>query len=150
MGEFYTEMLSAFLPPRVTQDGSYTFSGPTGNGYMAFTELAQYGPYTRWIFDNPTRSVGQYIGFDRYYATLQDVAEAFTRVTGKRAIAVDITNDEWVAEVKGYPTPDAKIPWNTPGDEDDGSRISFRQSFTGFWNIYSELTTTLSLTQYAR
>jgi hypothetical protein len=68
------------------------------------------------------------------------VAEAFEKVTGKKAVAKDVTQDEWFEAAKSYVDPDAKQPSNIPvAPEGDDTRFTFRQSFGAWWNIWSKL-----------
>lgn len=136
-GGVYTEMLSVLLRPRVLEDGTYVFAAPLGDGYIGFADLAAYGHYTRWIFDNPEKSVGRRISLPTYPTSLKGIAEAFTRVTGNHAIAKDVTQDEWFAAASTYVDPDVKQPRNIAPDENDDSRFTFRQSFSAWWNIWS-------------
>ena len=77
----YAEMLSTSLIPSVDPDGTFVFGAPTGDGTFIFTDLAQYGHFTRWIFDNPDHSIGQQISLGLYPTTLDDIAKTFTKVT---------------------------------------------------------------------
>jgi nucleoside-diphosphate-sugar epimerase len=83
-GAVYTEMLSVLLRPRVLDDGTYVFAAPLGDGYIAFADLSTYGHYTRWIFDNPAKSIGRRISLPTYPTSLKGIAEAFARVTDKQ------------------------------------------------------------------
>src|ERR1700689_5406824 len=109
-GAVYTEMLSVLLRPRVLDDGTYVFAAPLGDGYIAFADLSTYGHYTRWIFDNPAKSIGRRISLPTYPTSLKGIAEAFARVTDKHVIAKDVTQDEWFAAASAYVNPDVKQP----------------------------------------
>jgi len=132
-------MVSVFLRPLVLPDNTHVFAAPIGDGFIPFAEVATYGRYARWAFDNPSRSVGKRITLPTYPTTLKGVAEAFERVTGKKAIARDVTQDVWFEAAKSY-NPDAKQPSNIPASsEGDDTRFTFRQSFGAWWNIWSKL-----------
>jgi hypothetical protein len=138
-GAVYTEMLSVLLRPRVLDDGTCVFAAPLGDGYINFADLSTYGHYTRWIFDNPSKSIGRRISLPTYPTSLRCIAEAFGRVTGKRAVAKDVTQDEWFAAASAYVDPDVKQPRNIGANEDDDTRFTFRHSFGAWWNIWSQL-----------
>ncbi|KAF7348833.1 NmrA-like family protein [Mycena venus] len=139
-GVVYTEMLSVLLRPLVLPDNTHVFTAPIGEGVVPFAELTTYGKYVRWAFDNPSRSVGKRITLPTYPTTLKGVAEAFEKVTGKKAIAKDVTQDEWFEAAKSYVDPDAKQPTEIPvALEGDDTRFTFRQSFGAWWNIWKAL-----------
>jgi len=137
-GAVYTEMLSVLLRPRVLDDGTYVFAAPLGDGYIGFADLSTYGHYTRWIFDNPAKSIGKRISLPTYPTSLKGIAEAFARVTGKHVIAKDVTQDEWFAAASAYVNPDIKQPRIIAADEKDDTRFTFRHSFGAWWNVWSE------------
>lgn len=132
-------MLSVLLRPLILDDGTHVFAAPLGDGHVPFADLSTYGHYARWIFDNPERSVGKRISLPTYPTSLKGVAEAFSRVTGKRAFARDLTQDEWFTAASAYVPPDVKQPRNVSAGENDDTRFTFRQSFGAWWNIWSEL-----------
>lgn len=139
-GGVYTEMLSVVFRPKILESGLHIFGAPIGDGYVPFVDLASYGHYTRWIFDNPEKSVGKIISLPTYPTSLKEVAEAFTRATGKPAIAKDITQDEWFDAAAAYVSPDVKLPRiEGSSNENDDTRFTFRQSFGAWWNIWSEI-----------
>ncbi|KAJ7304785.1 hypothetical protein DFH08DRAFT_825348 [Mycena albidolilacea] len=122
-----TEVLSILLRPLVLPDNTHIFAAPIGDGFIPFAELATYGKYVCWAFDNPSRSVGKHITLPTYPTTLRGVAEAFEKVTGKKAVAKDVTQDEWFEAAKSYVDPDAKQPSNIPvAPEGDDTRFTFR------------------------
>ncbi|KAF7974135.1 hypothetical protein HWV62_13361 [Athelia sp. TMB] len=139
-GPVYSQMMSSvFLRPKPLEDGTFMFTAPLGNGYMPFADVAAYGAYTRWALDHPERSIGRRLSIPTYPTTLANIAEAFTKTTGKQAIAKDITLDEWFAAISAYINPDVKQPRNIPADENDDSRFTFRHSFSAWWNVWKAL-----------
>ncbi|KAJ6629685.1 hypothetical protein B0H10DRAFT_1293594 [Mycena sp. CBHHK59/15] len=138
-GAVYTEMLSVFFRPKVLDDGTHIFAAPLGDGCVGFAELAAYGYYARWIFDHPERTLGKHIALPTYPTTLEGIATAFSRVTGKRAVAVDVTQEQWFAAASAYVEPDVKQPAHIPAGENDDMRFTFRQSFGAWWNVWKAL-----------
>ncbi|KAJ7582534.1 hypothetical protein C8J56DRAFT_1167625 [Mycena floridula] len=139
IGTLYAEMLSAFLRPDVDESGVFNFPNVTGDGHIQFVDVQQYGHYSRWIFDNPERSIGKEIALASYTTTTEGLAEAFTKVTGKPAISKTISREEWLA-TRAPPTFKHKMPLNVAHDPSDDSRFTFEHTFVGFWNIWSRLT----------
>ncbi len=136
-------MLSINLTPSVDPDGTFVFAAPLGDGVFLFTELAQYGHFARWIFDNPDRSTGQHISLGPYAATLDDIAKTFSKVTGKKARSATFILDEWFEREasRGFPV-DRKLPFvDSDNEKEDDTTFTFRQRYTGFYNIWSEYLT---------
>ncbi|KAJ7574425.1 hypothetical protein C8J56DRAFT_1172944 [Mycena floridula] len=124
-GVLYTEQLLAVLRPGIDASGTYVFPSATGDGFFQFVELSQYGHYARWSFDNPSQ-----------------IAQAFERVTGKKAISHEMTSQEWFeleSRRRGIDTT-AKMPLQLPGGQDDDSRFSFQRYFLAFWNVWKAMT----------
>jgi hypothetical protein len=131
-------MLSHGNSPSVDANGTYVFPIPTGTGHSQFTEVEQYGVYARWIFDHPDRSIGKEISLGIFSATAQEIAQSFTEVTGHPA-TVNGSVDQWFTDYAAFSDPDAKMPTEIPGGENDDSRYTFRQSFSSFWHLWSML-----------
>jgi DMSO/TMAO reductase YedYZ molybdopterin-dependent catalytic subunit len=131
-------MLYASYTPRPSPDDPnlYVFKAPIGTGHFAFVELAQYAKYTRWVLDNPSRSVGRTISLAPYATSLKDIVEAFEKVTGKRAKGEMLGFDEW------WRGPDLrkKIPWSlsVSGEEEDDTRFTIKQSLGAFIDIWGK------------
>ncbi|KAJ7574399.1 hypothetical protein C8J56DRAFT_1172926 [Mycena floridula] len=141
-GVLYTEMLQSALRPEIDASGTYVFGSATGDGAIQFVELAQYGRYTRWSFDNPSRSVGKEIALAAYTSSLEEIAQAFQKVTGKKAISRQMTPKEWFeldSKRRGFDVT-AKMPLRLPGGQDDDSRLSFQRYFMAFWNVWKDMT----------
>ncbi|KAJ7574394.1 hypothetical protein C8J56DRAFT_902350 [Mycena floridula] len=135
-GVLYTEMLQGSWRPDIDASGTYVFSSATGDGAIQFVELAQYGRYTRWSFDNPSRSVGKEIALAAYTSTSKEIAQVFQRVTGKKAIGREITPEDLFSRRPGFDA-SVKMPLQLPGGQDDDSRFSYQRYFTAFWNVWS-------------
>ena len=65
--------------------------------------------------------------------TYTDIAEAFQKVTGHPARYIDTDLDAyWNGPLKGL----ADLPAGYNADPNDKSTMSFRDNFTGFWNVW--------------
>jgi hypothetical protein len=136
LGGFYAEMLYSLYAPKPSPNDPtlHIFKAAIGTGYVPFFELAQYGRYTRWIFDNPSRSVGKTISVASYATNLQDIVDAFEKVTGERAKGESVSFDDWWTG----PDPNKKIPVSVPGGEDDDTRFTVKKSFGALFHIWSD------------
>lgn len=118
-------MVPIAFRPRVQDDRTRIVSAPLGHGHIAFTDLSSYGLYTCWILDNPDKAVGKSIYMPTFPTSLQDVADALTRVTGQSTIARDMTQEEWFSAVE-HP----RVTSSEPGEDDD-MHFSYVHSFRG-------------------
>jgi hypothetical protein len=132
-------MLYAHYAPQLSPNDPnlHIFKASIGTGHFALVELAQYAKYTRWIFDNPSRSVGRTISLAPYATSLTDIVEAFEKVTGKRAEGEMVGFDEW------WPGPDSrkKIPGSlsVSGEDEDDTRVTFGRTFGAFFDMWGKI-----------
>ncbi|RDW69534.1 hypothetical protein BP6252_08554 [Coleophoma cylindrospora] len=131
----YMEMLSELLAPRPSpaDPDVFVFSAPLGHAAAPLIHLPDLGRYARWIFDHPAQSTGMNLDVATESITWADLAAAFTRVTGKKAIYADITLDQLFAS-GAFPDPDAKVGHST--DPADPTLQTYRQNFSGFWRSW--------------
>jgi hypothetical protein len=131
----YMETLSEMLRPKPVKgdDGeTWVFAAPLGDGALPLIVLEDLGWYARWIFDHPERSVGMWLKASTEHVHWADLASTFTAVTGKRAVYKNLTLDEYFASGV-FPNAEAKVGH---GVGDDSTLQTYRQNFTGFWNMW--------------
>lgn len=133
----YIEGLSELLRPFPSPDDPETmvFAVPAGKGRVPLIYLDDYGRYARWIFDTPSQSTGLELRVATEDIEWKDVAAAYTKVTGKKAVYKDVTLDEYF-NLGLFPDPDAKIGASYSGD--DATLVTYRQNFSGFWNTWKD------------
>ena len=131
IGGYYTEALSAAQLPTKDPDGTYVFQSPIGNGAFHLVDLPQYGHFTRWVLDNPSRSIGKEISLGMYSVTVKELAESFTRVTGKKARAAPLPVQDWF-DMRRIPS-DRMIPRSAKLSDNDNSVFTFRGSMSHFF-----------------
>lgn len=131
----YMEMaLSAMTPmtPAV-EDGMVTWRVPLGEGAVPHVALEDCGHYARWLFDHPERANGMNLEVAIEQVRYQALATAFEKVTGHPARYVDTPLDVyWNGPLKRS----ADRPAGYNADPGDKSTMSFRDNFTGFWNLW--------------
>ncbi|NLS20698.1 NmrA/HSCARG family protein [Rhizobium sp. P40RR-XXII] len=131
----YMEMaFSTFTPmtPRI-EDGVVTWRVPLGQGAVVHVSLEDCAYYVRWLFDNPQRSVGMDLEVAIEHVRYDELAAAFERVTGHPARYIDTDIDQYFS---GPLKNAADRPAGYSADPADRSTMSFRQNFTGFWNMW--------------
>ena len=133
----YMEMtLSAMTPmtPSV-EDGIVTWRVPLGDGAVPHVALDDCGYYVRWLFDHPERANGMNLEVAIEDVGYHDLAAAFERVSGYPARYIDTDLDAyWSAN--GALRTAAGLPAGYNADPNDKSTMSFRDNFTGFWNLW--------------
>jgi len=115
--------------PFETKDGTAVWALPLGNGHIPLIGLQDLGFFARWVFDNPSESSGKDVQVASHHASGKDIAEAFTKVTGKPAVYIPVTIDEYFDYFKNA---DAPVAPEAP------EGMTFRQNFTGFWNGWKD------------
>lgn len=106
-------MLHETLSPTKSADGQTTlFTFPLGNGAIPFIHLDDFARYTSFILSSrPTEVAGRELRVATTHASGPEIAQAFTRTTGKPARYVDIPIDTWLGAVFGqHPRRGADLP----------------------------------------
>ncbi|MCJ1454088.1 hypothetical protein MMC28_004438 [Mycoblastus sanguinarius] len=132
----YIEMTIAgrtVMTPAV-EDGVLTWRVPLGEGAVCHTALEDCGHYVKWLFDNREKANGLDLEVGIAHIGYHELADAFTKVTGKPARFVDVSLEEYwsAAGLAGM----AEGPAGYNADPSDPATMSFKDNFTGFWNVW--------------
>lgn len=114
------------------ENGVVTWRVPLGNGAVEHVALDDCGYYVRWLFDHPDRANGMDLEVSIAPITYTELAAAFERVTGHPAQYIDTDLDSYWSQ--GWGNSDTPAGYNA--DPNDKSTMSFRDNFTGFWNMW--------------
>jgi NmrA-like family protein len=131
----YIEMAISPLTPMTptVEDGVVTWRVPLGQGAVPHVALDDCGFYVRWLFDHPRLANGMNLEVAIADMTYTDIASAFETVTGHRAQYIDTDLEAyWNGPLNGV----ADLPAGYNADPNDKSTMSFRDNFTGFWNMW--------------
>ncbi|KAG8407141.1 hypothetical protein J3458_020635 [Metarhizium acridum] len=133
----YMEGLSEFLQPFPDREDPNTlvFAAPLGEGKCPLIYLEDYGQYVRWVFDTPSRSSGVQLHVATEDIAWKDLAAAFTKVTGRKAIYKDLTLDEYF-KLPVFPNPEMTVGHSTSGE--NPTLLTFRENFSCFWNMWKD------------
>ncbi|KAI2611807.1 NAD(P)-binding protein [Hypoxylon sp. NC1633] len=131
----YMEMtITAHVPMSPTvEDGVLTWRLPLNDGAVPFTALDDCGYYVKWLFDDPERANGMDLEVALEHVSLQELARAFTKVTGKPSRAINVDLDEYFAKVWAF-DPDTPVAYNA--DPSDPATLTARQNFSAFWTAW--------------
>ncbi|RFU75303.1 hypothetical protein TARUN_6940 [Trichoderma arundinaceum] len=132
-----SELLRPFPDP--SDPATLVFAAPLGEAKCPLIYLEDYGAYARWIFDYPARSNGLDLRVATEDINWNDVAASFTEVTGIKSVYKDFKLDDYF-RLGTIPNPDAKMGHS--GDLNDSTLLTYRESFTGFWNLWKDGLTT--------
>ncbi|MEW6438679.1 MAG: NmrA family NAD(P)-binding protein [Pseudomonadota bacterium] len=131
----YMEMAISAMTPMTpsVEDGVVSWRVPLGAGAVPHVAIEDCGYYARWLFDNPERANGMNLEVAIEPIDYQKLAAAFEKVTGHPARYIDTELDTyWNGPLKTA----ANLPAGYNADPDDKSTMSFKDNFTGFWNIW--------------
>lgn len=133
-GPYISMALGARTPMSPTvEDGVVTWRVPLGQGAVAHVDLDDCGYYVRWLFDNQSRANGLDLEVAIDMIDYNDLAQAFTKVTGHPAQYIDTSLDKyWTSGPMGS----GAVPTGYNADAKDAATMSIRTNFTGFWNMW--------------
>jgi uncharacterized protein YbjT (DUF2867 family) len=97
----YIETLSEIFAPNAAENGGVVVYLPLGDGAMPLIHLDDLARYVHWAYQTPARSNGLRLGIATAHVPGQDMASAFTAVTGKAAKYVDIRIGAWLEKACG-------------------------------------------------
>jgi hypothetical protein len=130
----YMEMMHFMWTPTFDESTSTNvFYIPLGQGTLPMIHLDDLGEYARWIFDHPDQSAGMDLGISTQHVHGEEIARAFTSVTGQKAVYQDISTETWF---DSYMKEDVSSAYQVTAGEP--GVLSWRSSFTGFWNLWRE------------
>lgn len=126
----YIETLSNFFGPRRYPESPdvLSFTSSMGDVKIPLIYLEDIGRYARWIFDNPERSNGLELQVSTESITWDDIAKAYTRVTGKKAEHKRVTLEEAVGLLQNH---DYRMGQDF--DPQDPTLLSVKENFTGMF-----------------
>lgn len=133
----YMEMLyDGMFVPRQQPDGTLVFAHPIGDGQVPMVHLDDIGRYARWIFDHPEESNGMDLEVATEHVGWKYLVECVQRVTGKKAVFVDLPQSTYFANSGISPTTPAA--WAQSKDVPIASGQTFWENFAGWWSAWRD------------
>lgn len=131
----YMEMSISKLTPMQpnVEDGVVTWRLPLNDGAITFISLEDGGYYVKWLFDHPDRANGLDLEVAIDHIGREELAQAFEKVTGHPARALNIDLDEYFATAWGW---DPEIPTGYNSDPNDPATLTLRENFSGWWRMF--------------
>jgi len=141
----YLEMLHESLAPRLSPDGqTHLFTYPLSTGSLPFIHLDDFARYVEKILSDQTAYAGKELKVGTAHISGEDIARAFTNVTGKPARYVNVPIEAWLSAAFGHHVHGADTPIGLqayPGLRGDAQGIflplTWAQNFAGSWNVWA-------------
>jgi hypothetical protein len=132
----YIEMAisSRTIMTPTVENGIVTWRAPLEEGSVVHVALEDCGYYVRWLFDNPSRASGMNLAVAIAHIPYSELAAAFEKVTGHPAQYIDTPPDEYFSTGAMAAMADQPAGYNAA--QDDPATMSYRNNFTGFWNMW--------------
>ncbi|KAL6900566.1 hypothetical protein GGI43DRAFT_427554 [Trichoderma evansii] len=136
-GPYMNMLFDGMYVPKEQDDGSFVWANPASDGKIPLIALEDVGVYNLWIFDNPQESAGLDLEVATDQVSMTDIANTFTKVTGKKGVHKKLPLDEYLEFAEPYPN--APASWAAgPGGIRDKDMMTWRENFTAWWRYWSE------------
>lgn len=117
----------------VVEDGTVIWKVPLGTGAVPHVSLDDCEYYVRYMFDHQDRFNGFDLEVAIQHVHYDELAQAFTKVTGKPAKYVDVDLDTYWQS--GPLSRAGAFPAGYNAAPDDPATLTVRENFTGFWQV---------------
>ncbi|KAL3492778.1 hypothetical protein BJX62DRAFT_224355 [Aspergillus germanicus] len=137
-GPYMYMLFDGLFVPEEREGGEvFVWENPAADGKIPLIALDDVGAYSLWLFDNPTKAAGLNLEVATEQVTFAEIAQTFTRVTGKTGIHKRIPLDEYLPKAEPYPG--AYSNWTVPLDAPrDEAFVSWRENFSAWWRYWGE------------
>jgi hypothetical protein len=106
-------------------------------GKIPLIALEDVGIFSLWLFDNPDSSSGLTLKVATDEVSFKDIAEIFTKVTGKKGRHQYQSLEEYLPAAE--PFPNAPSNWAAgPHAHTDESTMTWRENFGAWWRYWGE------------
>ncbi|KAI0072961.1 NAD(P)-binding protein [Panus rudis PR-1116 ss-1] len=133
----YMDMLNivTFGPFNVGPDGTHVFATPVGNGHVPMIALSDLGYFARYTFDHRIETSGKDLEVCSDMVGWDYLVSTFQKVTGKKAVVLHQSFDEWFAN---FENPDDPVSNELRGTTEAATATSFRTNFTAWWSLWRD------------
>jgi hypothetical protein len=130
------EAFDDYYRPLPDANGVQVFRIPLADGAMPLIHLADLGRYALWILDNPSESNGLNLEIATAHTTGEEMARAYTAVTGKPARYETVDLAQYMTEFWSHLPQGEHTKIGGAVAPNDDTLMTFGQNFTAWWNIY--------------
>ncbi|KAI0342006.1 NAD-P-binding protein [Trametopsis cervina] len=131
----YMEMLNfpIFGPLNKREDGTYVFATPAGQGHIPMISLKDVGFWARYIFDNIETTARKELEVASDVVDWEYLVSTFKAFTGKKAVALYQTGEEWMNNFVNTERPLAAERTQVSNDA-----RSWKENFINCWNVWRD------------
>lgn len=132
------------MTPRVEVQGDASSGSPAltwylplgANGAVPHVALDDCAHYVRWLFDNPDKADGMDLAVAIGHIRYDEMAEAFTKVTGKKARFVDVDLKTYFSGSPYWKAVGPRPCGYIAASADAPGFMTVGENFRGFWNLW--------------
>lgn len=124
-----------FGPLTRRADGTYVFAAPIGNGHIPMIALSDIGYFARYSFDNRALVSGKDLEVASDMVGWDYLVDTFKKVTGKKAVAVYQSADEWFANFKDTDRP---VYHEVKEQNPNAPVLTWKENFSGWWSTFRD------------
>ncbi|KAK4553155.1 hypothetical protein LTR86_009685 [Recurvomyces mirabilis] len=111
--------------------------GGMKRGKIPLIAVEDVGAYSLWMFENPSESTGVQLKIATDAVTFEEIAEIFTKVTGKKALHEYVPLEQYLPAAEPYPNAPANWAAGPDAPRDD-STMTWRENFGPWWRYWGE------------
>ncbi|KAH8100955.1 NAD(P)-binding protein [Cristinia sonorae] len=131
-------VLMMFGPLNRRADGTHVFASPIGNGHVPMIALTDLGFFARYTFDHRQETSGRELEVASDMVGWKYLIETFTKVSGKKAVFVNQSLDEWFENFEGVDMPVANERHAVTGEGGNEGWTTWRKNFSGWWALWRD------------
>jgi len=130
----YMNMLNIWMfgSLNIRPDGTHVFATPIQKGHIPMIALSDLGWWARYTFDNRAATSTKDLEVASDWVDWDYLVRTFTKVTGKKAVVVNQTLDEWFTNF-----PYSDYPVAREHKKGDGS-VTWKENFSSFWRQWRD------------
>ncbi|TFK52581.1 NAD(P)-binding protein, partial [Heliocybe sulcata] len=130
----YMNMLNIamFGPVNIRPDGTHVFATPIQKGHIPMISLPDLGWWARYTFDHRAEASTKDLEVASDWVDWDYLVRTFTQVTGKKAVVVNQTLNEYF---KNFVHSDGPVARDF--EYGDGS-VTWKENFSAFWRLWRD------------
>lgn len=122
-----------FGPVNKRADGTYVFATPVGKGHVTLIAVKDIGFWARYSFDHREEVSAKELRVASETISWDSLVSTFTAVTGKQAVVVYQSIDDWMNNFLNVDEPIARN-----FKKGDAGAITFRKNFSAWWATFRD------------
>ncbi|PQE29308.1 hypothetical protein CJF30_00004343 [Rutstroemia sp. NJR-2017a BBW] len=136
-GPYADMLMDGMFVPEEREDGVFVWRNPARSGKIPLIALSDVGHYSLWLFEHPTESSTLNLRVGTASVSFAEIAETFTRVTGKPAIHEYVPLEAYLTHAEPYPNAPANFAAGPDVARDEAS-MTWKENFSAWWRFWGE------------